>query len=137
MGRIYRGEGGRVLMNMASIRAGMMNVGQVAMYEVFKETATEKIGMKDNIITHFICSCFAGICGVAYTMPLDVMKTKMMNAKPGEFNGVVHAVATTFKQGGPAIFFKGFIPAAIRIMPQTILTWIFKEQLRLNFGYFK
>lgn len=69
-------------------------------------------------------------------MPLDVMKTRIMNAEKGKYTGVVHAVTSTAKEGGLKIFFSGFGPAAIRIMPQTVLTWVFKEQLRLEFGFY-
>ncbi|VDK50164.1 unnamed protein product [Gongylonema pulchrum] len=58
---------------------------------------------------------FQASIATVMTQPLDVMKTRMMNAKPGQFNG--------------------FIPAWVRLAPQTILTFIFLEQLRLNFGY--
>ena len=57
-----------------------------------------------------------------------------MNAKPGEYKSVLGAVIATYREGGVKVFFSGFAPAAIRIMPHTILIWIFKEQLRLNFG---
>ena len=36
---------------------------------------------------------------------------------------------------GPLGFFKGYIPAFIRLAPQTILTFVFLEQLRKHFGY--
>ena len=51
----------------------------------------------------------------------------------GEFNGALGLVSFTAKQG-PQAFFKGFIPAFVRLGPHTILTFIFLEQLRLNFG---
>ena len=51
----------------------------------------------------------------------------------GEFNGALGLVTFTAKQG-PQAFFKGFIPAFVRLGPHTILTFIFLEQLRLNFG---
>ena len=35
---------------------------------------------------------------------------------------------------GPMGFYKGFVPSFVRLAPLTILTWIFFEQLRLNFG---
>lgn len=64
---------------------------------------------------------------------MDVMKTRIMNAKPGEFKGIWDVVVFTGKEG-PMGFFRGFIPAFLRIAPQTILTFVFYEQLRLNFG---
>jgi len=41
----------------------------------------------------------------------------------------------TAASGGPLAFYKGYIPAFVRLGPQTILTFIFFEQLRMNFGF--
>lgn len=35
---------------------------------------------------------------------------------------------------GPLGFFKGYVPAFVRLAPHTILTFVFLEQLRSNFG---
>jgi len=137
--QIQSKEGARVLMNgweMATIRAGFMSIGQVAMYETVKEAVIKYLNAPDIVPVHLACSGVAGLCGAALTMPFDVLKTRMMNAPQGTYNGVGHAVMHTFKSGGPLVFYSGFGPAAIRIIPQTVLIWLFKEQLRLNFGYF-
>ena len=68
------------------------------------------------------------------TQPLDVLKTRAMNAKPGEFSGPLDLIRFTAKQG-PTAFYKGFVPAFVRLGPHTILTFVFLEQLRQNFGY--
>lgn len=57
-----------------------------------------------------------------------------MNAKPGEYKNLWALIKYTAKLG-PLGFFKGYIPAFVRLAPQTILTFMFLEQLRLNFGY--
>ena len=36
---------------------------------------------------------------------------------------------------GPLGFYKGFVPAFVRLAPQTILTFMFFEQLRMKFGF--
>ena len=64
---------------------------------------------------------------------IDVCKTLAMNAKPGEFSGPLDLYNKTRRQG-LKVFTKGFVPAFVRLGPQTILTWIFLEQFRLNFG---
>lgn len=56
-----------------------------------------------------------------------------MNAKPGEFRGLFEIVSHTAKLG-PMGFFKGYVPAFVRLGPQTVITFILLEQLRLNFG---
>lgn len=59
----------------------------------------------------------------------------MMNAKPGEYAGLMDLILYTAK-GGPQAFYKGTIPSACRILPMNVLVFVFYEQLRLNFGYF-
>lgn len=74
-----------------------------------------------------------GAIATTLTQPLDVIKTRAMNAKPGEFKGMLDLIRYTAKLG-PLGFFKGYVPAFVRLAPHTILTFVFLEQLRLNFG---
>lgn len=74
-----------------------------------------------------------GAIATTLTQPMDVLKTRAMNAKPGEFKNLFHIVSYTAKLG-PLGFFKGFVPAFFRLAPHTILTFILFEQLRLSFG---
>ncbi|NWH39850.1 DIC protein, partial [Chloropsis hardwickii] len=74
----------------------------------------------------------AGLCATFLCQPLDVLKTRLMNSH-GEYRGVVHCAMETAKLG-PLAFYKGFVPAAVRLVPQTVLTFIFLEQLRKYFG---
>merc|ERR1712193_387325 len=83
----------------------------------------------DNLVTHFTSSLGAGAIATTMTQPLDVLKTRSMNAKPGEFASSVDVFKTTLREG-PMAFYKGYIPAFVRLGPQTILTFIFFEQRR-------
>ena len=56
-----------------------------------------------------------------------------MNAKTGDYKGPLHLYKQTARQGY-MVFTKGFVPAFVRLGPQTILTWLFLEQFRLHFG---
>ena len=47
------------------------------------------------------------------TQPLDVLKTRSMNARPGEFRGPIDLILFTARQG-PLAFYKGYIPAGVR-----------------------
>jgi dicarboxylate transporter 10 len=60
----------------------------------------------------------------------------MMNAKPGEYNGLTDCFIHTAKNG-PTAFYKGLVPSFIRMAPHTILLFVFVEQLRINFGYLR
>lgn len=134
--RVYTEEGFRRLFSgcsTATSRAVFMTIGQLSFYDQVKKMMLESGYFKDNLTTHFTASSVAGAIATSLTQPLDVLKTRAMNAKPGEFNGVWDIVRHTAKLG-PLGFFKGYVPAFVRLAPQTILTFVFLEQLRMNFG---
>lgn len=137
--RVYREEGVRRLWSGATTatgRAVLMTVGQLSFYDQIKQTLLATPHFDDNPTTHFISSLSAGAIATTLTQPLDVLKTRAMNAKPGEFSSLLQLAAFTAKEG-PLAFFKGYVPAFVRLAPHTILTFIFLEQLRKNFGFIK
>jgi dicarboxylate transporter 10 len=134
--RVAKEEGPVKLMSgatMASSRATLVTVGQLSFYDQFKQILLLLPMFKDNMVTHFTASFMAGGVATFITMPVDVMKTRLMSAPPGTYRGLGDC-AKDIAKSGPMGFFKGFIPAFVRLGPQTILTFIFFEQLRLNFG---
>ncbi|XP_065354218.1 mitochondrial dicarboxylate carrier-like [Calliphora vicina] len=136
--RVTKEEGVQALFrggSAAVLRGVMMTIGQNAVYDYLKCFLLKTKYFKDNSLTHFLTSLISGGVGTLCTQPLDVMKTRLMNAKPGQYSGLL-AVAKDISSVGPIGFFKGFIPAFARIGPHTILTFLLMEQLRLHFGYF-
>uniref|UniRef100_A0AAR2ILI9 Mitochondrial dicarboxylate carrier n=1 Tax=Pygocentrus nattereri TaxID=42514 RepID=A0AAR2ILI9_PYGNA len=115
--RVWR-EGIRKLFSgasMASSRGALVSVGQLSCYDQAKQLVLGTGIFTDNIATHFIASFIAGGCATVLCQPMDVVKTRLMSSK-GEY-GV-----------------RGLVPAGIRLIPHTVLTFIFLEQLRLYFG---
>ncbi|XP_030559595.1 mitochondrial dicarboxylate carrier [Drosophila novamexicana] len=137
--KVYQTEGFTKLFaggTTATARGVFMTIGQIAFYDQIKSTLLATAYFHDNLITHFTASLMAGTIATTLTQPMDVLKTRSMNAKPGEYKGLWDIVLHTAKLG-PLGFFKGYVPAFVRLGPQTILTFMFLEQLRLNFGYEK
>lgn len=135
--RVYREEGFKRLFSGASTatsRAVLMTVGQLSFYDQVKVMLLGTGYFEDNMTTHFLSSLTAGAVATTLTQPLDVLKTRAMNAKPGEFKSMMDLILYTAKLG-PLGFFKGYVPAFVRLAPHTILTFIFLEQLRQNFGF--
>ncbi|XP_023677508.2 mitochondrial dicarboxylate carrier [Paramormyrops kingsleyae] len=133
--RVWKEEGLRKLFSgatMASSRGAMVTVGQLSCYDQAKQLVLGTGDMSDNIATHFLASLIAGGCATVLCQPLDVMKTRLMNSK-GEYRGVVHCLTDTARLG-PLAFYKGLVPAGIRLIPHTVLTFVFLEQLRIHFG---
>uniref|UniRef100_A0A3B5M761 Solute carrier family 25 member 10b n=1 Tax=Xiphophorus couchianus TaxID=32473 RepID=A0A3B5M761_9TELE len=105
---------------------------QLACYDQAKQLVLGTGVMGDNILTHFLSSFIAGGCATFLCQPLDVLKTRLMNSK-GEYTGVMHCLRETAKLG-PLAFYKGLVPAGIRLVPHTVLTFVFLEQLKKYFG---
>lgn len=73
------------------------------------------------------------VAATILTLPIDVLKTRAMSAKPGEPTGIGTLLTKTALEG-PLAFFKGFMPSLMRMIPQTVLTFVFFEQLTKYFG---
>ncbi|KAH8257853.1 hypothetical protein KR038_002133 [Drosophila bunnanda] len=115
-------------------RAVLLTIGTNATYDQVKQKIMSATGATDGLSLHFVTSTIAGCIAVSLMQPLDVIKTTYMNAKPGEFAGI-GATALSIAQQGPLAFYRGFVPALIRVSPNTIITFMLYEQARLHFGY--
>ncbi|XP_044314962.1 mitochondrial dicarboxylate carrier [Drosophila rhopaloa] len=116
--RITREEGWRSLFNgasMTALRGMFMTVGQIAFYEQSKANLV-KVGMPENMGTYILASIISATVATTLTQPIDVVKTRQMNASPGEYSGLTDVFMKTSKEG-PLAFFKGYTPALTRLMP--------------------
>jgi hypothetical protein len=53
--------------------------------------------MDDHIGLHLTCSGLAGFIATVVGSPVDVLKTRIMNAKPGQYTGIADCVLKTIK----------------------------------------
>lgn len=100
--RVYSEEGFRKLFSggaTATTRAVFVTIGQLSFYDQVKKLLLESGYFQDNLMLHFTASSTAGAIATCMTQPLDVLKTRAMNAKPGEFNGLWDIVKFTAKLG--------------------------------------
>ena len=135
--RIFKTEGFTRMFagaSMASSRGMLVTIGQLACYDEIKFQLLKTTYFSDNLVTHFTASLTAGLIATSITMPLDVLKTRLMNARPGEYPTILHCARDILKVG-PQGFFKGFTPAFVRLGPHTVLTFVFLEQLKNIFNH--
>lgn len=113
-----------------STRAVLMTASQLASYDTFKKLCIEKVGMKDNLGTHFTASFMAGFVATTVCSPVDVIKTRIMSASHGEGHGqsIVHLLRDICRKEGLTWTFRGWVPSFIRLGPHTIATFVFLEE---------
>lgn len=103
--------------------------------QLFVPYTTHSIGLpsiEDNI--HFLLILVIG-------SPIDVLKTRYMNARPGQYRGIHHTLTDLISEAGLQGFYKGFTPNVLRIGTFNMLVFVFYEQilweLRLRSGDLK
>ena len=137
LGSIIKQEGFYTLFSgvgWASSRSAFLTIGQLCFYDAVKIRLLKLKYFDDNLTTHFTSSLIAGGIATTLTQPFDVLKTRAMDARKGESKNALDVIKGVAMEGGILGFFKGYVPSFIRLGPQTILTFVFMEQIRLRCG---
>lgn len=73
---------------------------------------------------HMVSGAIAGGVASALTTPLDVCKT-LLNTQEGPFkvSGLLNAIRTVYKLGGPLGYFRGMSARVLYQMPSTAICW--------------
>lgn len=111
-----------------STRAALMNAGQLASYDTFKVMLMSYTPLGDTTTTHFASSLLAGFVATTICSPVDVIKSRVMSAHTNK--GLVSLISEIYAKEGVTWMFKGWVPAFLRLGPQTICTFLFLEAHR-------
>ncbi|XP_054063532.1 mitochondrial uncoupling protein 3-like isoform X1 [Rissa tridactyla] len=84
----------------------------------------------DNIPCHFVAAFGAGFCATVVASPVDVVKTRYMNAGPGQYRNALSCLLALLMQDGLAGFYKGFVPSFLRLGSWNVVMFISYEQLQ-------
>jgi hypothetical protein len=87
-----------------------MNASQLVSYDFFKDLLVTQNILSDGMPLHLVSSATAGTVATTICAPADVVKSRVMNAKPGGL-GPVALLAENFKREGPRFLFRGWFPA--------------------------
>lgn len=115
-------------------RAVLMNTSQVGSYDFFKTTLLQypiplvNYQFHDGFFLHVVASLAAGTCGTTVCSPADVIRTRIMGSS-GKASPI-EVLVRSLREEGPAFMFKGWTPAWMRLGPNTVLMFVFFEQLK-------
>ena len=76
---LYRGLGPNIARN------GIVNVCEIVVYDVIKETILTTGLLADGVLCHFSSALVAGFTATLVASPVDVVKTRYMNSPKGEY----------------------------------------------------
>ncbi|KAI1083952.1 putative dicarboxylate carrier protein [Whalleya microplaca] len=118
-----------------STRAALMNASQLATYDSFKVLLMTYTPLGDTTTTHFASSFLAGFVATTVCSPVDVIKSRVMSTSHEQ--GLVSFLSEIYAKEGVSWMFKGWVPAFLRLGPQTICTFLFLEAHRKAYRKFK
>ena len=88
-------------------RNSITNAAELVSYDMMKSFILRNHILKDNFPCHFLCGFGAGFFATIIASPVDVVKTRTMNAHPGPQAGAFSIAYAILKEGGPQAFYKG------------------------------
>lgn len=117
VGALYSGLAPNILRGMA------MNVGQLACFDQAKEFIAHNVTNDDpknpSITTRLGSACVAGFTASAFSLPFDLMKSRMQDA--GKYKGIVDCFTQTLTKEGPLAFWTGFGAYYMRTAPHAMI----------------
>lgn len=88
----------------------------------------------DGFTMYLVSSVAAGFAATLLQQPFEVVSMRILNAPTNQFRNTGNVVKETARRYGIAGFYKGLLPGFVRIVPQTAVTYMILENLRLRFG---
>lgn len=112
------------------VRNIAVGVTEMVTYDVVKHKIIKSGALEDGIPCHFLSAVTAGFIAVVISSPVDVTKTRYMNATPGKYSSVFHCTHEIYSASGWKGFYKGCVPYFARITSWTIVMFLTYEQLK-------
>lgn len=126
---MYKGSG------PTSFRGAIVAGAEIASYDEIKALLIQYEWCKEGVASHLLASIAAGFLGVAFSNPVDVIKSRYMN-QPLDDNGrgmlyknSLDCFVKTVRGEGFKALYKGFVPSLVRNAPHCVVTYMCLEQL--------
>lgn len=133
VGALYKGLAPNILRGMS------MNVGMMACYDQAKEVVAKVLNdpMIDgpSLPTKMGSSCIAGFTAALFSLPFDLIKSRLMAQKPDvdtgkmPYRGVMDCAVKIFQKEGPLGLFNGFSAYYGRCAPHAMIILISAESI--------
>lgn len=117
-------------------RAMAMNAGMMASYDQSRNFFLNHL--KNKVVINLCATAVAGFCCAFFSLPFDLMKTRLMNMKKDAagnlpYKGLWDCFCKIFKNEGILGYWKGFITYYCRCAPHSMCILLTMEAI--NSGY--
>lgn len=111
-------------------RTFLVNAAELGTYDEAKQRLQPYLG--SGLFSHVGASGCAGFTSACVSTPVDVIKTRLMNAAGGkqQYTGIFDAGSKILTQEGPTALYKGFLPICTRKLIWCGVFFVSYEQIR-------
>jgi solute carrier family 25 uncoupling protein 8/9 len=119
-----------------AVRAATITSTQVGLYDIVKTTIMNTTGWPAADTRVFLgAAMVAGFFSTTSSSAFDVIKTTQQGKPHGAYRGMTDCAVQIWRKEGILAFFKGWVPAYVRLGPHTLITlWVY-EFARQLLGY--
>jgi len=114
-------------------RLAVVNVSELVTYDIVKDTIIDRNLMKDSSGCHFTSAAIAGLITTIVASPIDVVKTRLMNSPSKTYSGMANCAQQMLFKEGITSFYKGVLPAYLRLGSWNIVMFMSFEQYKKAF----
>jgi solute carrier family 25 uncoupling protein 8/9 len=111
------------------MRNAIISAIELGTYDQFKEELL-KMGMPDGVPVQTASAFATGLVSVGVGSPVDVMKSRMMSDKTGQYKSFLDCASKTLANDGPGAFYKGFSPNFARAGSWCVVSFLTLEQIK-------
>jgi len=118
-------------------RAALVNLGELATYDAAKRWAAQQPLFGEGTAANVFASLASGLAATAASCPADVLKSRLMNQKPGDgvrYSGMLDCARRSVAAEGWGVLYRGFWPTWARLGPWQLTFWMSYETLRKHSG---
>ncbi|KAK9909586.1 hypothetical protein WJX75_004503 [Coccomyxa subellipsoidea] len=114
-------------------RNAIINAAELASYDTIKSALISTGYFEDTVPCHLASGLGAGFFAVCFGSPVDVVKSRLMGDKTGQYSGLVDCFVKSFRSGGLATFYNGFLPNFARLGSWNCAMFLTVEQVKKAF----
>jgi len=123
---LFRGTGANCL------RAALITSGQMSSYDQTKRVlANWRVGPFEQEGPRIAVASFvSGVVAATVAAPVDLLRSRVMDDRPGSYSGAMNCAWKTIRAEGPFALWKGWVPSYLRLGPHFMVSLPLLELLR-------
>jgi hypothetical protein len=114
----------------AMVRATVIQATYLGSYDTIKHYIINKKILDNGLESQVLAAAITGVIISVVSSPIDNIKTKLMTAPKGTYQGIGDCAIKMMKQGGLRSYYRGFTPQCMSMSPFVMIQLVTFETLR-------